>query len=370
MHRFAERERRQRIYCSGGSPLEETHENFGDRFGGSARIGVAGERRHGLDAPAIRAGDARRRWRRAIGRRRRHDAAVRRNCRDSWNRRRARPGDNARAVRAAAPRSRTAGTAGTTRQTEGRREGSRTNIRANVRIGGRDSVRTRTSTSTRFGVRTRVGGSDDVVIRRKNARRYVYSEPNRSTSSARRKCAVTSTASRAAFIIKRKKVRRYTYDEPSAPPSCTGAAPASRSASASRPAPACASAARARRRERQHPRLGDDALVHDDALIEAATRRVAPTPTRSRPHRVRVRRRIGRSAGPRKRRRVGRHADPRNVRRRTAAVAAVVGRPPVDTPQWRMRPSWPHPRSRTERVRIYRCVGTVSDSSSPQRAQR
>ena len=58
---------------------------------------------------------------------------------------------------------RTAGTAGATRQTEGRREGSRTNIRANVRVGGGNDVRSRTTTRTRFGVRTRVGGSDDVT---------------------------------------------------------------------------------------------------------------------------------------------------------------------------------------------------------------
>ena len=60
-------------------------------------------------------------------------------------------------------------------------------MRANVRLGGRDSVRTRTT--TRFGVRTRVGVSDDVVLRRKHARRHVYSEPS-------------------SVIIRKKKARR------------------------------------------------------------------------------------------------------------------------------------------------------------------
>ena len=100
----------------------------------------------------------------------------------------ARSGDNAQS----------SGSAGTNRQAEGRREGSRTNIRANVRIGGDgDRVRSRTTTTQRFGVRSRVGSSDDVVIQRKKARRYVYNAPSSVT------------------IKKKKKVRHYVSDEPS-----------------------------------------------------------------------------------------------------------------------------------------------------------
>ena len=99
-----------------------------------------------------------------------------------------------------------------TESREGRREGSRTSV--NVRAGAREGVNTRFSTS-RTSIRTRVGGSDDVIIRRKvrqalclrravhavikkkkKARRYVYDEPS-------------------VYIKRKKKVRSYVYGEPS-----------------------------------------------------------------------------------------------------------------------------------------------------------
>ena len=66
----------------------------------------------------------------------------------------------------------------------------------NARAGGREGVNTRFSTS-RTSIRTRVGGSDDVVIRRKAAKRYVYSEPS------------------TTVVEEKEKAHRYVYDEPS-----------------------------------------------------------------------------------------------------------------------------------------------------------
>src|SRR5438552_2757511 len=63
---------------------------------------------------------------------------------------------------------------------EGRRDGDRTNIRANIRVGGdrdRDVVRSRFGTRTTIHSRAGVA-NEDVMIRRKHARRYVYNEPS------------------------------------------------------------------------------------------------------------------------------------------------------------------------------------------------
>jgi hypothetical protein len=125
-------------------------------------------------------------------------------------------GGGAAATQRSGDNAQSSGTAGATRQVEGRREGSRTNIRANVRIGGDgDRVRSRTTTTHRFGVRSRVGSSDDVVIRRKNARRYVYSEPSSVTIKKKKKARRYVYSEPSSVIVKRKKVRRYVYDEPS-----------------------------------------------------------------------------------------------------------------------------------------------------------
>jgi hypothetical protein len=90
------------------------------------------------------------------------------------------------------------GSAGT-QTTEGRSDGeqSRTGVRANVRVGGdRHMIHSRHD-GARTTIRTRMGSNDDTVVRRKSARRHVYSEPS-------------------TTVIKRKKARRhYVYSEPS-----------------------------------------------------------------------------------------------------------------------------------------------------------
>lgn len=90
------------------------------------------------------------------------------------------------------------GSAGT-QTSEGRRDGaqSRTSVRTNVRIGGDRRVTHSRRDGSRTTIRTRIGSDDDVVVRRKNVRRHVYSEPS------------------TTVIKKKKKVRRYGYTEPS-----------------------------------------------------------------------------------------------------------------------------------------------------------
>jgi hypothetical protein len=83
---------------------------------------------------------------------------------------------------------------------EGRRgdgEQSRTGVRANVRVGGDRRMIHSRHDGTRTTIRTRMGSNDDTIVRRKSARRHVYSEPS-------------------TTFIKRKKARRhYVYSEPS-----------------------------------------------------------------------------------------------------------------------------------------------------------
>jgi len=90
------------------------------------------------------------------------------------------------------------GSAGT-QTSEGRRDGeqSRTGVRANVRVGGDRRMIHSRHDGERTTIRTRMGSNDDTVVRRKSARRHVYSEPS-------------------TTVIKRKKARRhYVYSEPS-----------------------------------------------------------------------------------------------------------------------------------------------------------
>jgi hypothetical protein len=95
---------------------------------------------------------------------------------------------------------------------EGRREGSRTSV--NIRAGERDGVRSRFSTS-RTSIRTRVGGSDDVVIRRKNAKRYVYGEPSTTVIKKKKKVRRYVQDEPSIYLKRKKKVRSYVYDDPS-----------------------------------------------------------------------------------------------------------------------------------------------------------
>ena len=103
------------------------------------------------------------------------------------------------------------GGAAGTQTSEGRRDGeqSRTSVRANVRVGGDRRMTHSRRDGSRTTIRTRIGSDDDVVIRRKNVRRHVYSEPSTTVIKKKKKARRYVYTEPSSVIVKRKKVHRY-----------------------------------------------------------------------------------------------------------------------------------------------------------------
>jgi hypothetical protein len=103
------------------------------------------------------------------------------------------------------------GGAAGTQTSEGRRDGeqSRTSVRANVRVDGDRRMTHSRRDGSRTTIRTRIGSDDDTVIRRKNVRRHVYSEPSTTVIKKKKKARRYVYTEPSSVIVKRKKVRRY-----------------------------------------------------------------------------------------------------------------------------------------------------------------